>query len=74
VLDWANRLVVLALKKDHRTGEPVDMIDRRALVIERSCLRQGSDQPVEIAGLEFVGVLGEQHEIADAVKTRSRLE
>ena len=42
--------------------------------IERSCLRQGSDQPVEIAGLEFVGVLGEQHEIADAVKARPRLE
>src|SRR5262245_45738560 len=52
--------VLLPLEEDHRLREPIRVIDRRALAIARFLLRIRSDQPVEIARLELVGVARER--------------
>ncbi len=73
---WVGRhcLVVLALEKDHRAGEAIEMMDRRSLNIKRFRLRQRTNQPVEVARLEFMRVLGEQHQIRDAIEAGSGFE
>jgi hypothetical protein len=43
------------------------VIERRALAIARLLLRIGSDQPVEIARLELVGVACERGDVAHVV-------
>ena len=56
-----------ALEKDDRLRKPIGMIDRRTLAIARLFLRIGTDEPIEIARLEFVGVTGKRGRIAHAV-------
>src|ERR1700730_13144754 len=46
------------------------MVDGRALTIKGFCLGQMPDEFVEIAGLEFMRILGQQHQIADAIIAR----
>ena len=43
------------------------MVDRRALDVEVAVLGVGPDEPVEVAGLELVGVAGQGLEVGDAV-------
>src|SRR5215468_5530334 len=52
--------VLLPLEEDHRLRDPIRVIERRALAIARLLLRIRSDQPVEIARLEFVRVARER--------------
>ena len=66
--------VLVALEEDHRLRQPVRVIERRALAIARFLLRIGSDQPVEIARLELVGVARERGDVAHAVIARPALE
>ena len=51
----------------HGAGQPVDVVDRRALAIQRRGLGLRPDQAVEVAALELVGVPGQRLQIADAV-------
>ena len=46
-------------------------MDRRARYIKVSALRVGADEPIEVARLEFVGVLGQGFQVADAIIARS---
>src|SRR6202045_2212016 len=62
--------ILLPLEEDHRLGQALRMKERRALAIERLLLRVGSDQPVEIARFELVGVAGKRSRIAHAVIAR----
>ena len=48
------------------------MVDRRALGIGFLLLRVGADQPIEVAGLEFVRVARKSLEIANAVVAGAR--
>ncbi len=50
------------------------MIQRRARGIEILFLGIGTDELVEIAGLELVGVLGQGFQLADSVVARARFE
>src|SRR6516164_2500301 len=59
--------VLLPLEKDDRLREPIRVIKRRALAIARLLLRIRSDQPVEVARLELVGVARERSDVAHAV-------
>ena len=43
------------------------MVDGRALVVKVLTLRVGADQPIQITGLELVGVLGQGFQVADAI-------
>src|SRR5215472_8477090 len=66
--------VLRALEEDHWRREAIDVIDRRALGVDFLVLRVGSDQPIEVAGLEFVGVARKSLEIADAIVAGARAE
>src|SRR5262249_5346272 len=66
--------VLVPLEEDHRLRQPIRVIERRALAIPRFLLRIGSDQPVEIARFELVGVAGERRYVADAVIARPTLK
>src|SRR5262249_16597301 len=66
--------VLLPLEEDDRLREPIRMIKRRALAITRLLLRIRSDQPVEIARLELVGVAPERAAVAHAVIPGSALK
>ena len=59
--------VLITLEEDHRLRQPIRVIERRALAIAGFLQRIGSDQPVEIARLEFVGVARERGDVAHAV-------
>src|SRR6266536_425560 len=59
--------VLVPLEEDHRLRQPIRVIERRALAIARLLLRIGSDQPVEIARLELVGVARQRGDVAHAV-------
>src|SRR5262245_16390787 len=66
--------VLLPLEEDHRLRKPIRVIERRALAIARFLLRIRSDQPVEIARLELVGVARERGDVAHAVIAGSALK
>src|SRR5215472_5011436 len=66
--------VLLPLEEDHRLREPISMIKRRALAIARFLLRIWSDQPVEIARLELMGVARERGDVAHAVMASPALK
>src|SRR6185436_9606519 len=66
--------VLIALEEDHWLRQPIRVIERRALAIARFLLRIGSDQPVEITRLEFVGVARERGDVAHAVIASSALK
>src|SRR5262249_60647306 len=66
--------VLLPLEEDHRLREPINMIKRRALAIARFLLRIWSDQPVEIARLELMGVARERGDVAHAVMASPALK
>src|SRR6516164_5114634 len=53
--------------RDDRLREPIRVIKRRALAVARVLLRIRSDQPVEIARLELMGVARERGDVAHAV-------
>src|SRR6266516_5167084 len=59
--------ILVPLEEDHRLREPIRVIERRTLAIARFLLWIGSDQPVEIARLELVGVARERGDVAHAV-------
>src|SRR5215475_8596707 len=59
--------VLLPLEEDHRLREPFRVIERRAFAVARLLLWIRSDQPVEIARLELVGVARERGDVAHAV-------
>src|SRR5262249_57306014 len=59
--------VLAPREEDPRLREPIRVIERRALAIARFLLRIRSDQPVEIARLELVGVARERGDVAYAV-------
>src|SRR5271165_2931122 len=63
-----------ALEEDDRRREPIDMVDGGAFPIGLSVLWIGTNQPVQITGLEFVRVAGQRLEIADAVIARAPAE
>src|SRR5271167_659785 len=58
--------ILRALEEDDRRREPIDMVDGGAFGIALSVLWIGTNQPVQITGLEFVRVAGEGFEVADA--------
>src|SRR5262249_7924164 len=59
--------VLLPLEEDDRLREAIRVIERRALAIARFLLRIRSDQPVEVARLELMGVARERSDVAHAV-------
>src|SRR5262249_33205706 len=66
--------VLLPLEEDHRLCEPIRVIERRALAIARFLLWIRSDQPVEIARLELMGVARERGDVAHAVMASPALK
>ena len=63
----AHDLVLQTLENDHGSRQSIRMMDRRPLPIAFDRFGQWSDEPVHIARLEFVGILGESFQIGDAV-------
>ena len=59
--------VLEALQQDDRAGEPVGVVDGRALGVAVPGLGPGADQAVEVAGLELVGVLGQRGQVGHPV-------
>jgi len=66
--------ILRSLEEDDRRREAIDVVDRGALGIDLSVLRIGTNQPVQVTGLEFVRVAREGLEVADAVIARARAE
>src|SRR6266508_239474 len=66
--------VLQALQQDHRAGELVGVVDRRALPVQLRGLRIGTDQAVEVARLELVGVPGERLDVSHAEVARAGRE
>ena len=64
-------LVVEALEEDHRRREAVEVLDRRALAVERLRLGPRADELIEVARLELVRVPGERARVGDAVVARA---
>src|SRR5688572_18981406 len=59
-------MVVAALEDEQRFAETVDVVDRRALVVQREGLRIRPDQLVHVARLEFVRLARERLDVAHA--------
>ena len=59
--------ILRSLEEDYRRREPIDMIDGGAFGIGGSVVGIGTNQPVQVAGLEFMSVPRESLEVADAV-------
>src|SRR5208282_5875400 len=66
--------ILRSLEEDHRRREPIDMVDGGALGIGLPVLRIGTNQPVQVTGLEFVRIARQRLEIADAVIARAPAE
>ena len=60
-------LVFVSLEEDDGAIELVDVIDRRALVVDGPTLRPGSDELIEIARLELVRFQLKRNQVGDAV-------
>jgi len=63
-----------SLEQDHRARQPVGEVDRRPLVIHSPGRRIGTDQPIEVARLELVGVDGQGLTVRDPVVGRAGRE
>ena len=63
--------VVEALEEDDRAAEPRGVVQGRAGAVHLAVGGPLADQPIEIAGLELVGVGGEHLEVADPVVARA---
>src|ERR1700723_1502005 len=66
--------ILCSLEEDYRRREPIDMVNGGALGIGGSVVGIGTNQPVQVARLEFVRVAREGLEVADAVITRTGAE
>src|SRR5437764_46537 len=55
-------VVVDPLKHDERSAQPVDVMNRRPLVVQRGALGIWRDEPVEVRRLELVREPGERLE------------
>src|SRR5215212_51019 len=64
-------LVFQTLEEDHGAGETPGRVYRRALGVEVSPIRVGSDQAVEITRLELVGLPRQGLDVADAEMARA---
>ena len=64
---WRNDLVFVALEEYDGYSEPLCMVDRRARQVRVALFGIRSNEPVEIAGVELVGVLGECLQVADNI-------
>src|SRR4051794_25637700 len=69
LVGWDNGVFV-ALEKDHRFGQAIGMGDRRAVAVERFVVWIGTNEPVEIARLELVGVARKCRDVADTIIAR----
>jgi hypothetical protein len=67
-------LIFQALEEDHRAGDLVDEVDGGALVIQVFVFRVGTDQVVEVARFELVGIVDEGGQVANAVMAGASLE
>jgi hypothetical protein len=52
--------ILRSLEEDYRRREPIDMVDGGAFGIGVSVVGIGTNQPVQVAGLEFVRVARER--------------
>ena len=59
--------VLVTLQQQHGHLELVDVGERGALDVEVASFRVGADEPVDVAGLEVVGVLAQPLEVGDPV-------
>ena len=66
--------ILRSLEEDYRRREPIDMVNGGSFGINLSVLWIGTNQPVQVTGLEFVRVAREGLEVADAVIARARAE
>ena len=64
--------ILRSLEEDYRRREPIDMVDGGAFGIGGSIVGIRTNQPVQVAGLEFVCVAREGLEVADAVIAGAR--
>ena len=55
------------MKENQRAGKTVGGVDGGTLQVQVLPLRVGGNQPVQVAGLELVGVLGQGRQVADPV-------
>ena len=62
-----NDLVFVALEEYDGHRKPHCMVDWRARQVKIPLFQVRSDEPVEIAGFELVGVPGERLQVADAI-------
>ena len=69
-----NDAILRSLEEDYRRREPIDMVDGGAFGIGVSVLWIGTNQPVQVTGLEFMRVARESLEVADAVIARTGAE
>ena len=67
-------VVLLALEQEQWSADPLDVVQRRAFVVGRSRSRERAHQPVEVARLELVRLLGEQRQVGHAEETHPRAE
>src|SRR4029077_15822952 len=63
---WRDDCVFSSLQKQDRCRKPIKGVDRGSVYVNRTALRIRSHQGVEVARLEFVGVLGESLKVGDA--------
>ena len=73
-LAWGDDAILGSLEEDYRRREPIDMVDGGAFGIGVSVVGIGTNQPVQVAGLEFVRVVREGLEVANAVIARTGAE
>jgi hypothetical protein len=61
-------LSVIHLEQDDRGGEFVNRMDWGALNVDLLFLRVGPNEVVEVSGLEFVGLLGQQLAVRNSIQ------
>src|SRR5271165_3646479 len=66
--------ILRSLEEDDRRREPIDMVDGGAFGVGLSGLWIGTNQPIQVTGLEFVRVAREGLEVADAIIARASAE
>ena len=73
-LSGRDNFVLQALEEDYGAGKLLGVVQRRALLVEILALWVGAYQPVRVPRFEFVGILCQGRQIADAVIAGPRLE
>src|SRR6516165_9215791 len=73
-LVWRHDCVFVALKEDDGLRQPLYVGERRAFAIALFFLRIGSNEPIEIARFELVGIARERSRVAHAVVACAALE